>query len=138
MVAWVHGTSGLLKGCDPSNYRSLQYHFMVPYLLALQGIAVVAPDHAGLGFDNLPLGEHIGHPWALCPAQAGDLAHAISAARSAFPRQLPRNGSFVAMGRSQGGGAAWAFAERMATSPLDGYRGTFAIAPTTNFVSAVQ
>lgn len=27
MVAWAHGTSGVLKNCAPSNYRNLQYHF---------------------------------------------------------------------------------------------------------------
>jgi pimeloyl-ACP methyl ester carboxylesterase len=137
MVAWAHGTSGLFKACAPSNYRSLQYHFMVPYLLAMQGMVVVAPDYAGLGFDTLPSGEHFAHPWALCPAQANDLAHAITAARAAFPQQLPRKGPFVAMGHSQGGGAAWAFAQRLVQSPMDGYKGTVAIAPTTDVVGAV-
>ncbi|KAL9568585.1 hypothetical protein ACKAV7_007387 [Fusarium commune] len=54
MVAWAHGTTGTFKPCAPSSYRSLQYHFQVPFALALQGIAVVAPDYSGLGVSELP------------------------------------------------------------------------------------
>lgn len=134
MVAWAHGTSGLLKNCAPSNYRNLQYHFMVPFTLALQGMVVVAPDYAGLGIDSLPSGEHIGHPWAAGPAQANDLANAVLAARAAFPSFLKKSGPFVAMGHSQGGQAAWAFAERLIQQPIDGYKGTVAIAPPSNLI----
>lgn len=74
MVAWAHGTSGSFKACAPSNYRNLQYHFMVPFLLALQGMVVVTPDYAGLGFDKLPSGEYIGHAWLTGSAQALYLA----------------------------------------------------------------
>lgn len=138
MVAWAHGTSGSAKTCAPSNYRSLQYHFMVPFLLALQGMVVVAPDYAGLGFDTLPSGQHIAHPWLTGPAQATDLANAIKAARAAFPIPLRPNGPFVAMGHSQGGGAAWSFAENQAHKPIDGYQGTVAIAPPTRVVDQVD
>lgn len=130
LVAWAHGTTGLFPPCAPSNYRNLQYHFMVPFLLALQGAVVVAPDYAGLGVSHLPSGHPIPHPWLAGPAQAHDLANAIIAARSAFPSQLRPSGPFVAMGHSQGGSAAWAFAERQATSPVPGYRGSLAIAPS--------
>ncbi|KAJ9615916.1 hypothetical protein H2200_001993 [Cladophialophora chaetospira] len=130
-VGWTHGTSGFFGHCAPSNYRNLQYHFMAPFLLALQGMAVVAPDYAGLGIDRLPNGQRIGHQWINGPAQATDLANAIIAARKAFPAQLPANGPFVNMGHSQGGTAAWAFSERMATKPLAGFKGTVAIAPPT-------
>lgn len=131
LVAWAHGTSGYLKGCAPSNYRNLQYHFMAPFLLALQGIAVVAPDYAGLGIDKLPNGEPIGHTWLNGPSQATDLANAVIAVRKAFPAQLPAEGPFAAVGHSQGGGASWSFAERMVDKPIAGYKGTVAIAPPT-------
>ncbi|EED13091.1 secretory lipase, putative [Talaromyces stipitatus ATCC 10500] len=131
MVAWAHGTSGVLRGCAPSNYRNLQYHFMTPFLLALQGMVVVAPDYAGLGVDTLPNGQKIGHPWLSGPAQANDLANAAIAARKAFPDLLTADGPFVAMGHSQGGGATWAFAEKQVKEPISGYKGTVAIAPTT-------
>jgi pimeloyl-ACP methyl ester carboxylesterase len=129
LVAWAHGTSGVFRACAPSNYRNLQYHFMAPFLLALQGMAVVAPDYAGLGFKTLPSGEPIRHPWLTGPAQANDLAHAITAARAAFPSLLNPEGDFVAVGHSQGGSAAWAFAERLVDKPMAGYKGTVSIAP---------
>ncbi|KAK7223238.1 hypothetical protein V2G26_011241 [Clonostachys chloroleuca] len=138
MVAWAHGTSGSFKSCAPSNYRNLQYHFMVPFLLALQGNIVVAPDYAGLGVDTLPSGEHIAHPWAAGPAQANDLANAIIAARKAFPEYLKPSGSFVAMGHSQGAETAWGFAERLVKQPIDGYKGTALIAPPTNVIKHIE
>ncbi|KAK3331349.1 putative secretory lipase [Apodospora peruviana] len=131
LVAWAHGTSGLFKACAPSNYRNLQYHFMAPFLLAMQGMVVVAPDYAGLGVSSLLSGQTIPHPWLAGPAQANDIANAITAARTAFPKVLRDNGPFVVMGHSQGGSAAWAFAERQSNSSLaiKGYKGTVAIAP---------
>ncbi|KAH7247777.1 hypothetical protein MRS44_010752 [Fusarium solani] len=134
MVAWAHGTTGTFKPCAPSSYRALQYHFQAPFALALQGIAVVAPDYAGLGVSELPNGDTIPHPWVAAPAHANDLANAVTAARSAFSDLLDPKGSFVAMGHSQGGGAAWAFAERQAKKPLKGYQGAVAIAPVTRIL----
>jgi len=102
---------------------------MAPFALALQGIAVVAPDYAGLGVGSLPSGAEILHPWLAGPLQANDLAHAVTAARAAFPTLLRPAGPFVALGHSQGGAAAWGLAERQARRPLPGYRGTVALAP---------
>lgn len=133
MVAWAHGTSGFGKACAPSSYRSLQYHFMVPYRLALEGMVVVAPDYAGLGVSSLPSGEHIGHPYLLGPAVAADLANAVIAARAAFPVQLPDDGPFVGMGHSQGGAAIWAFVERLVDKPLAGYKGSVILAPAIGY-----
>ncbi|KXT02151.1 hypothetical protein AC578_5972 [Pseudocercospora eumusae] len=138
IVGWAHGTSGVFRKCAPSNYRSLQYHFMVPYTLALQGFAVVAPDYAGLGIDTLASGQQFHHQWLTAPSQANDLANAIVAARKAFPQVLHPNGSFVVMGHSQGGRAAWAFAERQGTSPIAGYRGTVALAPPVKAIEQVD
>ncbi|KAF4990815.1 hypothetical protein FGRMN_8256 [Fusarium graminum] len=134
MVAWAHGTTGLFKPCAPSSYRALQYHFQVPFALALQGIAVVAPDYAGLGVSESPNGDPIPHAWVAAPAHANDLAFAVAAARSVFTGLLSPGGPFVAMGHSQGGAAAWAFAERQAKKPLRGYKGTVSIAPVTRIL----
>ena len=106
MVAWAHGTTGVFQPCAPSSYRNLQYHFQVPFALALQGIAVVAADYAGLGVGKTQDGTTIPHPWIASPAQANDVAYAVTAARSAFPDRLAKDGRFVTMGHSQGGGAA--------------------------------
>ncbi|KAK3697078.1 hypothetical protein LTR37_017676 [Vermiconidia calcicola] len=138
VALWAHGTSGVFQPCAPSNYRSLQYHFMVPYLLGNQGMAVVAPDYAGLGVGSSPNGTQIRHPWATSPANANDMAFALTAARAAFPQYLKPNGLFVALGHSQGGRAAWGFSERQAISPLAGYRGTVLIAPAGSPVKIIE
>lgn len=138
VALWAHGTSGLLGPCAPSNYRSLQYHFMVPYLLGNQGMAVVAPDYAGLGASSFANDTKIYHPWATSPAQANDMAYALSAARTAFPQYLKPAGSFVAMGHSQGGRVTWGFAERQAVYPVTGYRGTVLVAPAGSPLDIIQ
>jgi pimeloyl-ACP methyl ester carboxylesterase len=137
LVAWAHGTSGQFVNCAPSNYRSLQYHFMAPYTIALEGFAVVAPDYAGLGVTTLPNGE-VSHTWSASPAGANDVAYAIDAVRKAFPEYLAADGPFVAMGHSQGGSVAWAFAERQAEAPQPGYRGTISISPPNRVVDILN
>jgi pimeloyl-ACP methyl ester carboxylesterase len=135
---WAHGTTGLFQPCAPSNYRSLQYHFMVPYLLANQGIAVLAADYVGLGVSPIINGSRIHHPWATAPAQANDLAYAITAARTAFPQYLAPAGPFVTIGHSEGGKTAWGFAERQFKSAIPGYRGTVALAPVGDTIAIIE
>lgn len=139
-VLWAHGTCGLFQPCAPSNHRSLQYHFMIPYLLAVQGMVVVAPDYGGHGVGSLPNGDRIPHAWAAAPAQSHDMAHALTATRAAFPQYLAANGPFVAMGHSEGGHAAWGYAERQAREPLLNceYRGTVAFAPAADPTSQLE
>ena len=134
LVAWAHGTSGLFAACAPSNYRSLQYHFMVPYQLALEGFAVIASDYAGLGASVLANGSTIVHQYLASSASANDVAFAIEAIRKAFPERLAADGPFVTMGHSQGGAVAWGFADRQAVSPVPGYRGTVTISPAVKAV----
>jgi pimeloyl-ACP methyl ester carboxylesterase len=138
VALWAHGTSGLFGPCAPSNYRSLQYHFMVPYLLGNQGMAVVAPDYAGLGVSSFANGTKIYHPWATSPAQANDMAYALAAARAAFPQYLKPDGPFVAMGHSQGARVTWGFAERQVVHPIAGYRGTVLIAPAASPLDIIE
>ncbi|KAH7308966.1 Alpha/Beta hydrolase protein [Stachybotrys elegans] len=135
MVAWAHGTSGIFEPCAPSNYKALQYNFMVPFALALQGMVVVAPDYAGIGVGEYPDGEPIPHVYGALPAHANDVANAILAAREAFPILDPS--PFVTAGHSQGGAIAWSFAERQARRPVAGYRGTLAFAAGTDFIGTV-
>lgn len=136
VVAWAHGTTGGFAPCAPSNYQNLQYNFQVPFALALDGYAVIAPDYDGLGVGRDGQGKTIPHVWGLAPAQANDLAHAVEAARLAFPGNVAEE--FVVMGHSEGGGAAWAFAQRQAQIPVSGYRGTVALAPVTNIVDQLS
>ena len=130
-VAWAHGTSGAHANGAPSNAKHLTQHFMAPYPLALHGYVVVAADYAGLGVGKTVSGAEILHQYAANPAQANDIVLAVQAAQKAFPKLSTK---WVVMGHSQGGGAAWAVAERMAQQPADGYLGAIPISPVTNFL----
>ena len=128
IVAWAHGTSGVAPECAPSNIETLWYQFQGLYELALHGYAVVATDYAGLGVSKDASGAAIVHEYTTGVAQANDLFYSVPAARQAFPALSE---DFVAMGHSEGGGAAWAFAEKLAKEPMTGYRGTLALSPFT-------
>lgn len=132
MVVWAHGTSGTNAECAPSNIQNLWHHFQAPYNLALQGLVVVATDYAGLGVSKDGFGRSIVHEYSNGPAQANDLFYSVIAARQAFA-QLSQD--FVVIGSSQGGGAVWAFAQKLVKEPLDGYLGTVSLSPITNLLS---
>lgn len=91
------------------------------------GYAVIAPDYAGLGIPTTATGAPIPHQWGAAPAAANDLIYAVSAAKKAWPSRL--SAEFVVFGHSQGGGAAWAAAERQARDPAPGYLGAIAASP---------
>lgn len=145
-VVFAHGASGEFGDCTPSHMRTLLYQFQATYALALAGFAVVAPDYQGLGinytvdFDNntgrpgtrVP----VHHPLLGNPSLANDLFYSHQAALQAFPSRL--SDEFVIMGHSEGGGAAWAAAERQATGPVTGYLGTVAGSPAANFSAVVD
>ncbi|KAL8768741.1 MAG: hypothetical protein Q9209_005159 [Squamulea sp. 1 TL-2023] len=135
IVAWAHGTSGAFPACAPSHFRNLANDFSAPFTLALQGYVVVAPDYAGLGVPRTADGRPTIHQYLASQAAANDLLYAVEAAQSAFP-QLSEG--FVVMGHSQGGGAAWAAAERQAKIPVAGYLGAVVISPLTNFIEILQ
>lgn len=127
VVAWAHGTSGWAAQCAPSHIRNLWYQYSAPYALALQGYAVVAPDYAGLGVGADAHGQPVRHQYLASTAAANDLVYAVQAAQTAFPHDL--RSDFVVVGHSQGGGAAWAAAQRQATTPVAGYLGAVAGSP---------
>ncbi|KAL8761229.1 MAG: hypothetical protein Q9184_002633 [Pyrenodesmia sp. 2 TL-2023] len=135
VVAWAHGTSGVYPACAPSHLRNLLYQFTAPYPLVLQGYVVVAPDYAGQGVSKTAGGEPIIHQLYAAQAAADDLFYAVEAAQAAFPK-LSRE--FVVMGHSQGGGAAWAAAERQAKTPVKGYLGAIAASPLTSFIDILR
>lgn len=71
---------------------------------------VVATDYAGLGVGLDEKGDKILHEYLASPAAANEVVYSVQAARQAFP-ELSKD--FVVMGHSQGGGAAWAVAQRV-------------------------
>lgn len=145
-VVFAHGASGEFGDCTPSHMRTLLYQFQAPYALALAGFAVVAPDYQGLGINyTLDFDDETGqpgarnplhHPLVGSPSLANDLFYAQEAALQAFPSRL--SDEFVIMGHSEGGGAAWAAAERQVTEPVSGYLGTIAGSPAANFSAVVD
>ena len=132
VVGWAHGTSGIFGECAPSHIRNLWYQYSAPFMLALQGYVVVAPDFTGLGVDQWPNGMKIPHPAFNNPAHANDLFYAVEAAQTAYSAELSER--FVIFGHSQGGGAAWGAAQRQARQPVKGYLGTVAASPVTDTI----
>lgn len=117
VIGWAHGTSGVLPECAPSHIRNLWYQYSGPYIMALLGYVVVAPDYAGLGVGNASPSSGappILHPYLSSASHAHDLVHAIAAAQSAFPSL---SASFVTIGHSQGGGTTWALTTTTNTTP---------------------
>jgi len=131
VVAWAHATSGIFPACAPSHVRNIWYHFMAPFALVQAGYVVVAPDYQGLGVSHTSEGKEILHPYLAQPSQADDVFYAVQAAQEAYA-SLSRE--FVVVGHSQGGGAAWAAAERQARTPVEGYLGAVAGSPVVDFV----
>jgi pimeloyl-ACP methyl ester carboxylesterase len=135
VIGWGHGSASIYANCAPSHYRYLLYQFAVPYTLALQGYVVVAPDFLGLGVGKDANGKPIRHLQLSNPQNANDIFYSVQAAQSAF-KMLSKK--FVVMGHSEGGGAAWAAAERQAAHPVDGYLGAIAGSPITNFLAIAE
>jgi pimeloyl-ACP methyl ester carboxylesterase len=128
IVAWSHATSGTAPECAPSHIKNLWQHFLAPYQIALQGYVVIATDYAGLGVSKNAHGDRIVHQYLACPAHANDVFYSVQAAQSAFSEL---SASFVIVGHSQGGGSAWAAAQRQVHTPVPGYLGAVAISPVT-------
>lgn len=131
VVAWAHGTSGLDANAAPSHFKNLWQHYQCPYQLALAGYVVIGTDYAGLGVGKDASGDHITHEYLTSPSQAKDVYYSVRAAQTAFT-ELSK--SFVVIGQSQGGGAAWSVAQLAATDPLPGYLGAIAVSPYTSLI----
>ena len=129
IVVFAHGTSGLYAECAPSHMTSLFQHYLAPYALAQAGYVVVGIDYAGLGVSHTANGNFITHEYSSNIASANDAIYAAQAAHTAFPTRLSKR--FVVMGHSEGGGTAWAAAQRQALTPVDGYLSAVAVAPVT-------
>ena len=131
VVVWAHGTTGMLPDSAPSNHKSLSTHWQAPFPLVLNGYVVIVVDYAGLGVGRTADGEEIIHEFMANPAQANDIVYAVQATQEAFDCLSDQ---FVVFGQSQGGGAAWAVAQRQAKHPVKGYLGAIASAPVTDFL----
>ena len=73
------------------------------------------------------------HQYECNPAGANDLFYAVQAAQEAWPSELTKE--FVVFGHSEGGGYAWAAAQRQADYSVPGYLGAIAGSPITDLAS---
>ena len=114
LISWAHGTSGLADGCAPSVMGPAYPERDFPYLSRWmkQGYAVVASDYAGLGTPGLP-----GYLNGI--SEAHNVVDMVKAGRQYANQQLladqQLSDRWVAVGQSQGGGAA-IYAARYATA----------------------
>jgi alpha-beta hydrolase superfamily lysophospholipase len=133
IIAWAHGTTGIVADCAPS--RMSDPLAQVPDLAQLiaQGWIYVGADYAGLGV----VGEH---PYLIGEGEARSVLDAVRAAR-----QIPglnASAKTVVWGHSQGGHAAlWTGIIARRYAPDVALAGVVAIAPASDLgplVEAVQ
>lgn len=127
VVVDAHGTSGIARNCAPSLMRDL-YHGNQMLQFISKGWAVVAPDYAGMGTNGRV-------EFLNAKAEANDLLDGLLAARQTG---LGLSRRWVLWGHSQGGGAALAAAQRLASRPDPGYQGTVITSPAADLVAAVS
>ncbi|MEO6091965.1 MAG: alpha/beta fold hydrolase [Novosphingobium sp.] len=124
VIAWTHGTWGVVEGCGPS--LSADFWTATPALAEMvgRGYVVVAPDYPGLA-SAMP------HPFLVGVDTARSVLDAMRAARS-----IPGAGAgarFAVWGESQGGHAAlWTASQARRYAPELTLAGTAAAAPPTD------
>ncbi|KAA0080246.1 alpha/beta fold hydrolase [Mycolicibacterium sp. P9-64] len=123
IVAFGHGTTGIDEPCAPSNSDSLMGMSGVVAAIIGKGFAVVMPDYEGLGAPGV-------HPYTDSRTAGLNMIDAVRALRLTFKNVSSR---WVALGHSQGGGAAWAADERARSyAPELDLVGAVALAPAAD------
>jgi len=132
IVAFGHGTTGIDQPCAPSNSDSLMGMSGLVAAIVGKGFAVVMPDYEGLGAPGV-------HPYTDARTAGLNMIDAVRALRLTFKNVSNR---WMALGHSQGGGAAWAADERArGYAPELDLVGAVALAPAadvTKFVDKAQ
>ncbi|MCP9273804.1 lipase family protein [Mycolicibacterium arenosum] len=120
VVSFGHGTIGIENACAPSLSDSLYGHLKYVRVLVELGYAVALADFQGLGAEGV-------HPYTDSRTAGLNMIDAVRALRSTFPDASDR---WVAIGDSQGGGAAWAATEQAGSyAPELKLLGGFAASP---------
>jgi acetyl esterase/lipase len=120
VVAWAHGTSGIVAGCAPSVMADPFGYVPALAELLAQDWVYVATDYVGLGTQG-------GHAYLVGEEAARGVLDSVRAARrlAAFPSAE----RVVVWGHSQGGGSALWTAMRAAYAPDVSLAGAAALAP---------
>ncbi|MED5802123.1 lipase family protein [Gordonia sp. Z-3] len=108
LIAYAHGTTGISRDCAPSDRPDMFGDLGAVDDFLRRGYAVVTTDYQGLGIRT---GESAAHPYLEPHTAAYNVIDAVRAARSVEPSI---GSQWFAVGRSQGGSAAWATAEQYA------------------------
>ena len=130
VIAWAHGTSGVVEKCGLSTHPL--FFQATPGLeqAIREGYVVVAPDYPGLG-TSMP------HPYLVGGDTANSVLDAVRAAR-AIPGAAA-GGQFAVWGESQGGHAAlWTAISARSYAPDLTLVGTAAAAPPTDLAENMR
>jgi alpha-beta hydrolase superfamily lysophospholipase len=129
MIAWAHGTTGIVAGCAPSLFEK-PFHGMPALPEAISaGWAVVAPDYVGLGTPG-------GHAYLVGEEAANAVADALRAARQI--EGLALSARYLTWGHSQGGNTAlWMGMRGAELAPELSQLGVAALAPASDLKGLV-
>ncbi|MFD0926981.1 alpha/beta hydrolase family protein [Williamsia deligens] len=122
VMAFGHGTTGVLDKCAPSDFSTLVGNGSMMASMVQSGFAVTLPDFQGLGVRGYR------HPFLDGATYGNNMIDSVRAAHNLDPSAVST--TWVAFGHSLGGLAAWGAADRDATygGGLT-LKGTLAMAP---------
>jgi len=130
VVAWAHGTTGIVEGCAPSALGRPFDHVPSIDEVVRQGWAYVGTDYAGLGTAG-------GHAYLVGEDAARAVLDAVRAARQMKDANL--SDRTVVWGHSQGGNTAlWTGIRAAALAPELNIVGIAALAPASDLKGLVQ
>ncbi|MBI3213477.1 MAG: alpha/beta fold hydrolase [Mycobacterium sp.] len=124
ILAFGHGTTGVLNKCAPSRFNQLPGTAYMIQAMVMNGFAVAMTDYQGIGVPNYY------HPFLDAKTFGYNMIDAVRAARKVDPNLSKE---WVAFGHSLGGLAAWAAADLNDTygQGMD-LRGTLSMAPAAD------
>ncbi|MDT5078250.1 MAG: hypothetical protein QOJ80_2887 [Mycobacterium sp.] len=129
VVSFGHGTLGIDNACAPSLSPNLLGSLNYVQVLVDLGYAVAVADYQGLGVKGV-------HPYTDSRTAGLNMIDAVRALRHTFPDVSDR---WVAVGDSQGGGAAWAADEQArGYAPELDLLGGWAASPSADVSGLVQ
>jgi pimeloyl-ACP methyl ester carboxylesterase len=133
VIAWAHGTTGVVPGCAPSVLPApYPFEGVVPALgqVVAEGWVLVATDYAGLGTAGP-------HAYLVGESEARATLDAVRASRQLA--DLTLGDRAIVWGHSQGGHAAlWTGAVAAEYAPEANVIGVAAMAPATRLTALVE
>ncbi|GAA1891274.1 lipase family protein [Williamsia serinedens] len=122
VIAFGHGTTGVLDKCAPSDFSTLVGNGSMMASMIQSGFAVTLPDFQGLGVRGYL------NPFLDGATYGNNMIDSVRAARNLDPTGVSTN--WTAFGHSLGGLAAWGAADRDAAYGGGlSLKGTMAMAP---------